>query len=1081
MKEKFEILDFYYLRSPLLPFHTIPRLCSASPNAPREVPQERKDRSAALAEELNLIEERLHAFLQQPRIREALYLASPSLLDALEKRYRVDIPDHLSAKKRKKALKDQQKLSHALLRYLSRMSYRCTPYGLFAGCTLGTFAQDTAIQIRDFEHHQMVARIDMELMSKIADKLAQIPKVRQQIRYFPNTSLYQIPPQKLRYAQYTLQDKGRQYILASVDQNEYLAQLLEKAGQGATLSELSQALIQYDTTILLEEAEAFILEVIEEQILVSELEPNLTGPDYLLMIQKIFNKYQDCEDIQELLTQLTKLLSSVSPQDPPQNLRRYAEVAAALEAFDIPVVENRFIQVDYFKTCNTNTLSHRVKKSLRQILALLGHWSQAPNQTRIKQFKDQFATRYGEQPVPLVEALGPEAGLAYGSATSQYQDLAPLLRDIPIQPLSASLPSEVQTAFARLRRKKLLTWLKSSQGSLTLTDQDLANIPQHFQHSPASFNIMGRLIAEEDQTLFFVSAAGGTASATQILGRFTAGDEALKEKISELNAREAAIWGKDALLAEIIHLPEARIGNILFRENISPFEIPYLAQSSLPPEQQIEVNDLDLCMKDGHLILVSRSRKKRVIPRLSSAHNYPQTGLPIYIFLADFAQQYTWQHPGIWNWGMFGELEHLPRVTYKNLILAPASWRIQSNKLPPNKSLSLSEIAQFVQELRQKLKLPRFVVWAQGDNKLLIDFDNILFCQFFVTELKKQGSLALQEALIRPEQLLVNGPEGTYTHELVFSVARKEAYAIDWQPEEGLSEVQRSFLPGDSWFYLKIYCGTKFADFLLNEILAPLCREMIQEGLVSSWFFIRFNDPDPHLRIRFFNHTDPLFYEAVYRRVCTACQSFLSNRIYKIVIDTYDREIDRYGGKLIQIAEKVFYYDSVCTSEVLSLLEGDQGNELRAILAIKGVDLLLEGLMIPPLVRLSKLESIRDAFFQEFAISKQPQLRIAIDKKFEAQKEMLYRLIYHPEAHFSELTEVLALFAQRTEQIQTLIKQAAIDPQSPTWTKMIGSYLHMFLNRFFRSRHREQETIVYHYLYKTYLSHTKRQSNSAQT
>src|ERR1041385_3426507 len=63
--------------------------------------------------------------LQQKDFAEAIYFASPVLYDEIIKWNSGTIPEK----------KKMDKLLYSLHRYLSRMSSRCTPYGLFASCS----------------------------------------------------------------------------------------------------------------------------------------------------------------------------------------------------------------------------------------------------------------------------------------------------------------------------------------------------------------------------------------------------------------------------------------------------------------------------------------------------------------------------------------------------------------------------------------------------------------------------------------------------------------------------------------------------------------------------------------------------------------------------------------------------------------------------------------------------------------------------------------------------------------------------------------------------------------------------------
>jgi len=119
----FEPSGFFSFRSPLLSFDELETWTSGLEAVAALDDPER------LEQALDRDRERLRAWmreaLERPEIAEAVFLASPSLFDALAG-WRSD-PD---SKKGRRA-------ENALVRYLQRMATRPTPFGLFSGCSLG--------------------------------------------------------------------------------------------------------------------------------------------------------------------------------------------------------------------------------------------------------------------------------------------------------------------------------------------------------------------------------------------------------------------------------------------------------------------------------------------------------------------------------------------------------------------------------------------------------------------------------------------------------------------------------------------------------------------------------------------------------------------------------------------------------------------------------------------------------------------------------------------------------------------------------------------------------------------------------
>lgn len=80
--------------------------------------------------------------------REAIELASPDLLDVmLEADY---------------GKKEREKSDNAILKYLLRTCIRCTPFGLFAGCSVGSVADVTNIELSSIDKYRRCTRLDMQ-------------------------------------------------------------------------------------------------------------------------------------------------------------------------------------------------------------------------------------------------------------------------------------------------------------------------------------------------------------------------------------------------------------------------------------------------------------------------------------------------------------------------------------------------------------------------------------------------------------------------------------------------------------------------------------------------------------------------------------------------------------------------------------------------------------------------------------------------------------------------------------------------------------------------------------------------------
>lgn len=260
---------------------------------------------------------------------------------------------------------------------------------------------------------------------------------------------------------------------------------------------------------------------------------------------------------------------------------------------------------------------------------------------------------------------------------------------------------------------------------------------------PDAFEVMATVVAggdrdnhRDDHRVVLHSASG--PSGARLLGRFCHADDELHQLVRAHLAAEEAVC-PERVFAEVVHLPEGRIGNILSRPVLRGYEIPYLGHSGAPADHQLPVSDLLVSVQDERIVLRSRRLGREVIPRLTSAHNHITRGLGVYRFLC--ALQYQQVSPGItWDWGPLGQAPFLPRVVSGRLILSRARWNLRDDDLAVFREPRGARQFAAVQRLRDSRRMPRYVALADGDNELVVDMDNVLGTETLAHELRGRTS-----------------------------------------------------------------------------------------------------------------------------------------------------------------------------------------------------------------------------------------------------------------------------------------------------------------------------------------------------
>lgn len=1080
---RYEPSGFFAFRSPLLPFDEL-EAWSADLEACAAL-----DDPERLEQALARDRERLRAWLRQalerPEIAEALFLASPSLFDALAG-WRA-APD---SRKGKRA-------ENAMVRYLERMASRPTPFGLFSGCSLGTLdGASTRLHLDNLRSYQRHTRLDMDYLFALCEDLGRDPALLRELAYRPNSSLYRAAG-RLRYAEARLEGKVRSHHLVALEPTSYLEETLERAAGGALPADLAAALVDGDPEgeIALEEAEEYVGELIQSQILVSGLTPDVTGPEAIHGLEERLAALPSGRSAAAALARARQALEELDAAGLGAAPERYRELAESLKELPTSVELSRLFQVDMVKPANpANTpprLGPAVIEELQRAMELLHRLFGRSRQESLERFRQDFADRYGEgRWVPLVEALDEETGIGFERA--EGGESSPLLQGLVL----GGPPAETTVPWGPLQvwqLRKLEAALARGEQEVELTDKDLEKLaPRESLPLPDAMQAVAVLAAaseedvDEGRFLLLWKGAGGPSGA-RLLGRFCHADPELEARVREhLEAEEAA--KPHAVFAEIVHLPQGRIGNILSRPVLRGYEIPFLGGSGAPPERQIPLTDLSVTVADQRIVLRSERLGREVIPRLTSAHNYSR-GLGIYRFLCSLQSQGVLGGLG-WGWGPLENAAFLPRVKHGRLVLDRARWRMSEEEIQALSRGSGAERFAAVQRWRAERRLPRRVLLADGDNELLVDFDNVLSVEAWLDVLEERRDALLLELFPRPEELCARGPEGRFVHELVVPFVRARAEEEAARPAgsgtaiAARGEVERSFLPGSEWLYAKLYVGTSTADAVLRQVVGPLVREVQASGAADSWFFIRYGDPQWHLRLRFHGAPERLVAEVLPALEAAVAPLLADGRLWRFQLDTYDREVERYGGPAgIGLCEHLFHADSEAVLEIVEMLEGDEGAEARWRLAFYGTDLLLEDLGLDAEGKRAVLGRVRESFFREFGGGK--PLRIQLDQKQRAERRSLEALLDPVRNEQSDLAPGLAVLRRRSQRNAPLVVELRRLEQEGRLTSSVAqiapSLVHMHVNRLIRSAQRAHELVLYDLLGGIFDSRAARAAKAAPT
>ncbi|WP_136468524.1 thiopeptide-type bacteriocin biosynthesis protein [Flagellimonas onchidii] len=269
------------------------------------------------------------------------------------------------------------------------------------------------------------------------------------------------------------------------------------------------------------------------------------------------------------------------------------------------------------------------------------------------------------------------------------------------------------------------------------------------------------------------------------------------------------------------------------------------------------------------------------------------------------------------------------------------------------------------------------------------------------------------------------------------------------------NKIQCSYFPGDKWLYYQVYIGLQNANKFLCQFLYPRIFTLSKEKLIKRWFFIRYSDPEHHLRIRF-ELLDLMCLGKVIQ-VMSECfnQPFCREAIWNIQINTYKPEIERYGRGTMELAEEVFFFDS---EMIVSILKNPKFKtedfEWKSGIYMT---LLYLNLFYPKFdAKLDFIQRVRDAYANEFNLNKDSRIRL--NEKYRSLRSEIENCVdnFIPIDGKSS-DEPHSSLKEKLKKYQSIITDS--DRES-----VLTSLIHMSLNRLFSNKNREQEFVCYDFI-----------------
>ncbi|MFB7596650.1 lantibiotic dehydratase [Streptomyces sp. NPDC056160] len=857
---------------------------------------------------------RLARLAGDPLFAAAVRLASPSLAGDLAK----------SATREAVAPRKLRRTLLSALKYHLRMTHRPTPFGLFAGVAPASLGP-APHQAVGTAHHA-VSRPDATWLDTVLDGLLDSPGPVARSRLVTN------PLHVVRDGRVVLVDHhdadGTRRRAHSARHTRLVGSALHLAAAPLAFPALVRRLHEDFPGATREEIGQVLGRLVAGRFLLCDLVP---PPDCLTPLDHLVERLDGSgHPHAEALAGVRTALRALDTAPLTEHGARAAEVTDRMRAL---APSGHLIQRDLAFDARLVLPTVVGEEAERAATPLWRLTRNPPGMAALRPYHRDFLELYGtDRAVPVRELLVEARGLGLPAA---YRTGAGT--EIP-QPAARDGGDRNGTARDGLLGELLLGAARSESDDILLDDATVTALAPDRPHQPPPSMELGAEIAATGwdelcagRFALVLGAHLGSPRAGATSGRFVPalgdGEPAVRHTVLRGEATTSSQEPVPETPAVVAYRPRVvRSGNVTAVPQWLPHRIPLGVGPAAAHVTDLRLEDLAVYADGDRLRLVHTPTGTLVRPVSYSMLNPASGHVPATArFLLDLGHEGRgWCAP--WDWGPWAQAPALPRVRHGRTVLCPARWL-------PDRALRESarrdegtgvrwhrEVARW----REQWRVPRHLRLTRADHRLTVDLDDPLHLLLLHEELRRPAPAPMTEWYGGPDGCRwLQGPSGAHAAELTLPLFARPPRP---QPRPATTSSappptrrfphppagRRAELPDGEWLYAKLYVPFALQRHALTRHLPALLRpDLLDEAGADRWFFLRYADPDPHLRLRVHGTPQglwPAFLPALRTWAGSLREAGLMDRL---VLDTYDPETERYGGpRALTEAERVFAADS---------------------------------------------------------------------------------------------------------------------------------------------------------------------------
>jgi thiopeptide-type bacteriocin biosynthesis protein len=853
----------------------------------------------------------LRAVWANEDIVEAVQHASPELGRQVSALCAADRPDR----------RDVRRAVLSTARYLRRMAGRATPFGLMAGVAPVSFGH--VPQHRWDGQHRPVARPSAQWLAQVLDCLHEDADLLGRVPVVANTTLTVRGSRLTVPYQPQSRPRGTGVVEISLRNTAAVRFALEAARSPVRLSVLADKVRAEFPTAAAATVAGMLTSLVKQGALITTLHAPCTRPDALGHLLDELDAAGGATagpmvDRVQGLRAVHALLERHNQAVPGEACQIRAEVAVQMRR--LAAVERHPLALD-LRLDTVTVLPHTVARDIELAADLLTRLTPFPvGAPAWRSYHQRFYERYGIGSFPrLLDVVG-DSGI--GWPDGYPSTVNPELRS----PLSRR--DEVLLVLAQraaLDRRSEVVLDEAVIETLALGTQPLRPPP----HLEIGVRVHARDLHALAQGDYHLEIVNVSRAAGALIGRFLSILE--PPDAATLSACLSAVptADSDTVAAQLSFPPlDPATAHVTRTPHIRPLLIS-LAESRAGSQDVLTPADLAVGCDGRRLYLAAPERGCRIEAAAAHALNLRTHTPPLARFLTELSRAQCAQVT-TFDWGAARGLPFLPRLRYGRVILCPAQWRLDATDLP-GRAEAFAVWDEALTRWRTQRHTPRLVYLTEGDQRLLLDLDQPGHRVLLRAHLHKARHAVLTEAPDRDDLGWCDGRP----HEVIVPVMATEPAAWPPLPAPTVARIidrDHHQTPGASTVLLAcLYSDLHRQDILLTEHLPGLLARLGQ----PPWWFIRYRDPDHHLRLRIALPDADAFGPSAATVSAWADELRRQGLLRELAYRTSYPEIGRWGeGQAWTAAEDVFRTDSAA---VLAQLRRPDRPHRQALVAVHSV------------------------------------------------------------------------------------------------------------------------------------------------